>query len=138
MKILFDLNVVLDLLLEREPFVIHAGALTGEVEKGRLHGFLCATSVTTLAYLLSRALPRNEAQVALEQMLALFEIAPVDSRVLHQAMKSGFSDFEDAVQYFSAVHAGVDGLVTRNGRDFQGAELPVYTPEELWSILQLN
>ena len=71
-------------------------------------------------------------------MLALFEIAPVDSRVLHQAMKSGFGDFENAVPYFSAVQVGVDGLVTGNGLDFQEAEFPVYTPGEPWSILQMN
>ena len=66
---------------------------------------------------------------------AVFSVAEVNAVVLHQAVNSDFSDFEDAVLYQAGVFMNVDGLVTRNQKDFKSATLPVYTPDELLAIL---
>ena len=99
---LFDTNVLLDVLLKRQPFVRDAALLVSHVEKGHLTGLICATTVTTLFY---------------------------------EALKLPFADYEDAVLHEAARHAGADAVVTRNTKDFSGAALHIYAPQELIHVL---
>jgi predicted nucleic acid-binding protein len=131
MKILFDTNTVLDLLLDREPFADAAARLMSLVEEGKLQGFLCATTITTIHYLASRAVGKKSAQREIHQLLRLFEIAPVDRSVLQAALKSGLPDFEDAVLQASALAVGADGIVTRDPRGFKTASTKIYSPGTL-------
>ena len=136
MKVLFDTNVVLDVLLDRKPFYEHAACLLSGVERSEIQGFLCATTVTTIHYLLSRHLTREKAVGSINTIMALFEIASVNRLVIENALKSGFSDFEDSVLHESAKHAGAEYIITRNIRDFKKSEIPVYTPVEFLSMLE--
>lgn len=131
MKVLFDTNVILDVLLDRQPFSDDASFLLSTVEAGDMAGYLCATTITTIHYLASKAISAKAAQQAITSLLNLFEIAPVTRAVLDDALKAGFADFEDAVLYQAACHAGVDGIVTRNQQDFNKAALALYSPGEL-------
>jgi predicted nucleic acid-binding protein len=131
LRVLFDTNVVLDVLLDREPFVTPAAHLFSRVEQGALDGLLCATTITTVHYLASRVVGKERAQEEIVKLLALFEIAPVTRTVLETALTRGFSDFEDAVMHEAARHADVQALVTRDAKDFQKASLTVYSPTEL-------
>lgn len=131
MKILFDTNVVLDLLLDREPFAKTAADLFVRVERGELTGLLGATTITTLHYLAAKVVGVGQARQAIEKLLLLFEIAPVNRAVLATALRLEFNDFEDAVLHEAGRHAGAQGIVTRNPRDFKQANLSVYSPEEL-------
>ena len=135
MKVLIDTNVILDVLLNREPFVELSANIVSSVETKDIEGYLCATTVTTLGYLISKAKNRQQAKSEIKKLLYLFGISDVNSRVLALAADSEFKDFEDAVLYYSGECIGVDCLVTRNVKDFKHATLPVYTPEELWGIL---
>ena len=134
MRILFDTNVILDLMLGRAHGDV-AGQLVAAVERERLAGLLCATSVTTVEYLLSRARGRREAKHAIRTLLRLFEIAAVTRAVLESALELPFADYEDAVLHEAARAAGAEGLVTRNGNDFRRAKLPIFSPEELAAAL---
>ena len=136
MKVLFDVNVILDVLLARKGFVEVSASLMSKVESGGVSGFLCATTVTTLDYLLSKALSKNQARDATKKLLELFKVADVNERVLQLSINSKFGDFEDAVQYYSGQLSGVDCIVTRNIKDFKNVELPVYNPEELLGIIE--
>lgn len=135
-RVLFDTNVVLDLLLDREPHSIAAARLVSAVEHGRLGGFLCATAVTTIDYLVSRELGRSGARRAIETLLRIFEVAGVTRAVLESALDLDFDDYEDAVAHEAARSVEADGIVTRNVRDFAGASLAVYSPEELVAALE--
>jgi len=135
LKILFDTNVVLDVLLARKDFVALSANLVGLVENKKIEGYLCATTITTLDYLISKVLSKKQARVEVKKILQVFEIADVNSEVLGRSINSNFSDFEDAVQYYSGVCSEVDGLVTRNGKDYKSASLPIYNPEELWGLV---
>lgn len=135
MKILFDTNVVLDLLLDRKPFVEHAQALFAMVEAGEIDGFLGATTITTLEYLLQKALSTKEANSIIRKLLKLFEIAPVNRLILEDAIDSIFSDFEDAVLHAAAIHCGVQAIVTRDQKGFSQAKVVVYPPADLLNIL---
>ena len=135
MRVLFDTNIVLDLLLDRKPFVEHAQALFDRVESNELKGYLGATTVTTLDYLLSKALSGQEAAQIIKKLLKLFEVAPVNRLVLENALEIGFVDFEDAVLHAAAFHCGVQAIVTRDEKGFQKARLPIYSPEALLNAL---
>ena len=138
MKIVFDTNIILDVLLNREPFVKLSANLVSAVENKKIEGFLCATTVTTLDYLISKETNRHKARVEVRKLLSIFNIADVNLKVLDLSINSEFKDFEDAVQYYSGECCHVNGLVTRNTKDYKQAKLPIYTPDELWGIISIN
>ena len=139
MKILFDTNIILDLLLNRKPFVETSTNLVNFVETNAIEGYLCATTFTTIEYLVSKSTSRAKSKVAISNLLKIFNVAEVNKDVLESSFNSKLSDFEDAVQLYSGLNSGVVGLVTRNIKDYKNAtELAIYSPEELWAILQLS
>lgn len=138
MKVLFDTNIVLDVLLNRQPFVEVSANLFSAVENKEAEGYLCATTITTLDFLITKASNRNKAKFAIKKLLSLFKISAVDLTVLELALNSSFKDFEDAVQYYAGECSAVNCLVSRNTKDYKQAEYPVYTPDELWGILLIR
>ena len=136
MRILVDTNVVLDVLLDRRPFAAAAARVFALVEESRIEGFLCATTVTTVDYLLGQALAPGEARAALQRLLDLFEIAPVNRPVLEQALRSSISDFEDAVLEQSARLVSAEVIATRNLTDFEKSSITVFDPSQLLSAVE--
>ena len=131
MKILYDVNVLLDVLMQREPFYQTAARLLAAAEQSQVHGFLCASSVTTLYYLLAKQAGPPAAKQAVQRLLRIFALAPVDQLVLQSALQSAVPDFEDAVLCEAAYHADVDGIVTRNTVHFRFSPVKVYSPDGL-------
>jgi predicted nucleic acid-binding protein len=131
MKVLFDTNVVLDVLLKRHPHADVAAQLLSLVDRGVIEGALCATTITTIHYLAEKAVGRKKACEHITEMMAMFRIAKVDRAVLKQALELSFSDYEDAVLHEAARAFKVDAIVSRNTRDFTKATLPVFDPERL-------
>ena len=135
MKILFDTNIILDLLLARQPFVDHAQQLFEKVESGVLEGYVGATTITTLDYLLTKSLTTKEAKQVIRKLLKLFEVAPVNRLILEDALDHAFPDFEDAVLHSAAIHCGVQAIITRDEKGFHKAKLAIYSPESLLKTL---
>jgi predicted nucleic acid-binding protein len=138
LRILVDTNVVLDVLLDRQPHVAASAEILSRTEAGELIGCLCATTVTTVHYLAAQAVGAERALGEVRKILSLFEIAPVNRTVLEAALELGFSDYEDAVLHEAARQVNAQGIVTRNRSDFKRSALPVYTPEELSRALDLR
>ncbi|MBI5606234.1 MAG: PIN domain-containing protein [Deltaproteobacteria bacterium] len=136
MRVIIDTNIVLDVLLEREPFVQAAVNLFSLAEESVIEAFLCATTITTIDYLLTRSLPASTARAALRKLISLFEVASVNRLVIERALESKINDFEDAVLAESGRSAGVDSIVTRNTKDFFGSALKVFEPSEF--LAQFN
>lgn len=136
MKILFDTNVILDVLLRRQPFHQEALQLFAKVELAEIQGFVGATTVTTLHYLMAKALGAKAARVEIQKILTLFDVALVNRSVLARAVQSKVKDYEDAVLVEAALAAGVDAIVTRDVADFKKAGLTVYSPKELLGVLE--
>ena len=136
MKVIIDTNVVLDVLLERAPFVNASVAVFCLVEESRIDAFLCATTITTIDYLLTQSLPASEARDALHRLISLFEIATVNRPVIERALMSKINDFEDAVLVEAGQMAGIDSVVTRNPKHFVGSILKVFEPNEF--LAQFN
>ncbi|HBG07043.1 MAG: twitching motility protein PilT [Geobacteraceae bacterium GWC2_58_44] len=138
MKILFDTNIVLDLLLDRAPFADAAADLFAKVEEGSVVGYLCGTTVTTIHYLTTRVVGSARAKEEAGKLLSLFEVAPVNRAILESALKAGFADFEDAVIHEAACHVGAEAIVTRNLKDFKKSRVNVYHSTELAGILTVK
>lgn len=133
---IIDTNVVPDVLLDREPFVKAAVDIFCLVEESRIEAFLCATTITTIDYLLIQSLPASTARDALRKLISLFEIATVNRPVIERALVSKIKDFEGAVLESAGQMAGVDSVVTRNPKDFTGSVLKVFEPNEF--LAQFN
>ena len=129
-RVLLDVNVVLDVLLDRRPFAEPASAVWAAAEMGAAEGFLAAHALTTLHYLNSKAVGPRMATDTTEALLSVFEVAAVDKAVLGDAVQLGWSDFEDAVTAAAAHRSRCDAIVTRNPRDFKRSPVRVLSPSE--------
>ncbi|MDP1569269.1 MAG: PIN domain-containing protein [Vicinamibacterales bacterium] len=136
MTLLVDLNVILDVLLDREPHVAESARLWAAIERGEARGLVSAHAVTTLHYLLSKSQDREVAHSGCAALLTVFEPAAVDAAVLREALAMGWADFEDAVTAAAARAAACDALVTRDAAGFTGATLPVLAPAEAVALLR--
>ena len=138
MKLLLDTNVVLDVLLARSPFEVDSAALMAAVETGAAEGFLCATTVTTIHYLMAKAVGRKTAERHIGALLRIFQIAPVTDVVLLSALGGKARDFEDAVLLESARAVSVDAIITRNPSDFpKDAGISIHMPGDIVKILRM-
>jgi predicted nucleic acid-binding protein len=132
---LIDTNVVLDVLMRRDPFFADSAAVLDRAERGEFMGWLCATTVTTIFFLLRKELGRHQTIGRMKDLTAICAIAPVNQGVVDAALESDFSDFEDAVLNHSALLVGARCLVTRNERDFRNSSLLVYRPSQFLAAL---
>jgi len=136
LRILFDTNVILDVLLDREPFSSTAAKLFSQVEAGEISGYVCATTITTIHYLARKVIGTESAMEEINKLMKLFEVAPVNRAVLDAAISSEFKDFEDAVVHEAAIYQDAQGIVTRDLIGFKKSKINVYSPEEF--LLQLE
>jgi predicted nucleic acid-binding protein len=136
-KAFFDTNVLIDVLAERRPFYADSAAVQTLAEDARLEGLVSAVSFTNVFYILRKLSDAQKARSALALLRDAFTIVACDGRILAQAMSSAIKDFEDAVQYHSAVQGGADCMLSRNPTDFAGlGGFPVLTPAEFLAAHQ--
>jgi predicted nucleic acid-binding protein len=131
-RVLVDTNIVLDFLLQREPFSQDAELLFQAIDTGEIGGYVTATTLTDIFYI-SRRHTRSveQARQAVSEILTAMMICPVDRVVLESAFNSGLADFEDAIQIFSAVTQGLEAIVTRDAQGFLSSPIPVLSIQEL-------
>jgi predicted nucleic acid-binding protein len=134
MRVLIDTNVVLDFLQEREPFVEDAARLFEKIDAGEVEGFIAATTITNIYYIVRKAAGAIVALDAIAQILTDLHICSVDRGILEQAITLNFQDFEDAVQCACGIAHGVDAIVTRDVSGFVSAPIAVMSPGELENI----
>jgi len=138
LRVLFDTNVILDIFLDRTPFSLISSQLLCEVEKQEIEGYLCATTITTIYYLVEKALGKTISNDSVEKLLHIFEIAPVNKNIVQRALTKSFDDFEDAVINESAIFVNVNAIVTRDIKGFKKSSLNIYQPKDLLLILNKN
>lgn len=136
MKVLIDTNILLDYLLEREPFAQPAQKIVRACQENKLTGFLAAHSITNMFFILRRHYTDGERRALLLDLCELFTIEGIDKYKLYAALcKKEFHDFEDCLQAECARACGADFIVTRNVKDFGYSEIPCVTPDLLCDII---
>ncbi|MBP0035896.1 MAG: PIN domain-containing protein [Roseofilum sp. Belize BBD 4] len=138
MRILLDTNIVIDVALQREPFFEQSDRILASCEERALSGYVSASTISDIFYIVRKARGKAWTIEFLSKLLDFCAVAVVDSEIIHQALKSDFQDFEDAIQYQAALRAGLDGIVTRNPDDFRGVTLSIFTPTALLRLLNLD
>lgn len=136
--ILLDTNVVLDLLLGREPWARESAELLAALHRGVGRAVVAAHAVTTVFYVTARAVGRERAARAVRELLELVDVVPVDGDLLRRAMISGILDFEDAVQAAAAESCSARCIATRNIRDFADAAVPAMLPGAALALLTVT
>jgi predicted nucleic acid-binding protein len=131
-KVLIDTNITLDFLLEREPFHQDAGKLFEAIDLGQIIGYVTATTLTDIFYIARKHTRSLElARQAVSSILATMIICPVNRTVLESAFASGLTDFEDAVQIYSAIAQDLDAIITRDTTGFLSSSIPVLSIRQL-------
>jgi len=135
MKILLDTNVILDLFLKREPFSHSAKEIFLLVENGLIDGFISASSITTMHYLVEKSLSKKEADKYIDILLQIFNISPIDKQVLKDAVLNNGNDFEDSIIYTSAYYSKIDYIITRDKTGFAKSKVKTIEPNSFMCII---
>lgn len=134
-RVLFDTNVVLDVLLDRKPHAEASAAAWAALETGAAEGVLSAHAVTTIHYLVRKDAGSAKARQTVLAIMSVFAVAAVNDAVIREAVQFSSPDFEDAVTAATARLAGCDYIVTRDPKGFRGSPVRPLTPEAVIPIL---
>lgn len=129
-RLFLDTNVILDLLGEREPYYDSIAKLVTLGDKNVLTLIVSPISFATINYFLSKFESAQIAKEKLRKFKIICEVCKIDEHIIEKGLNSSFADFEDALQYFSAVDANCEIIITRNNKDFKQSLLPVMTAAE--------
>jgi predicted nucleic acid-binding protein len=135
-RALLDTNVVLDYFLDRAPFAQAAAEIWRASEEGRITAFVSVLTPVNVFYVARKLTSVMRARQVVESLLASCDICAPDRNGLVAAVHAGTKDFEDAAQVASAQAAGLDLIVTRDPRDYEGLGFPVYSPAAFLEQLQ--
>lgn len=137
--LLLDINVLLDVILAREPWVNHASALFDAIaSEQQAHGYIAAHSIATVHYIVQRATDRTTATTAVSDILTLFTVVPLENSDFQRALSFNMPDYEDAIQAAACLRIGGDYVVTRNVKDFKNAPVTTRTPGQVLALLGVD
>ncbi len=128
-KIFVDTDVCIDLLSGRKPFNAAAEKLFSLADIGKIKICVSSLSFSNIDYVLRSQYSANHSRQIIAKFKTLVTVLSVDSKTIDLVIASDFHDFEDAIQYYSAIENGITTLVTRNLKDFKKATIKVVTPE---------
>ncbi|MEE9429860.1 MAG: PIN domain-containing protein [Melioribacteraceae bacterium] len=137
-KIFIDSDIILELLAKREPHYIYSAKLFTLIDQQKFIAYTSPIVFANLHYLLKKNSSNSSALKNLRKLKTFINILPVDERVIEQSLNSEFSDFEDAIKYFTAVNNGIKLLLTRNKVDYKKSKIPIATAEEFLKTLSVK
>ncbi len=130
-RVLIDTNIVIDLLSKREEFYDEAAELFSLADKKELELTISSLIFANTNYILTRLKSTKEAREILRKFKVLVELLNLDDKIAELALSDdNFSDFEDGLQYYSALENQIDIIITRNKKDFKNSKIPVLTAKE--------
>ena len=136
MRVFLDTNVLLDVLGARQPFYRAAAEVWSMAERGDLDAFVSAISFSNVYTIVRKASGKPQADQALRTLRGLFQIVAPDTQIVNQAMDADIGDFEDAIQFHSAIHAKATHLLTRDPSGFPESSLHILSPDEFIAALR--
>ena len=128
-RLFVDTDVIIDLLDQRDPFYLPAAYLFSKADKKELKVIISSLSFTSIHYVLRKNMTNLESRKVLAKMKTFTQVGSVDEKIIDLALVSAFSDFEDAVQYYTALENMASVIITRNLRDYKKSAIPVMSAE---------
>jgi predicted nucleic acid-binding protein len=133
-RVFVDTDIIYDLLAKREPFYQAAARLFTLADENKIQIFISSSSLANLHYLLSKETSPFEANQILRKFKLLVQIAPLNEKIIDLALNSEFNDFEDVIQYYSALQNEIEILLTRNLKDYKKAQITVLTAQDFVNL----
>jgi predicted nucleic acid-binding protein len=133
-KLFIDTNVLIDFLDKRNPFFDEIAKISSLAEDNQVRLVASSISFVNTFYVLRKKTENNRVIESLKKFRVICDVSSVDELVIDESLFSNFTDFEDAVQYYSAIQAKCDILITRNEKDFKNSEIPVMSPNKFLEI----
>lgn len=136
-KIFVDTNIVIDLLSRREPFFEEAAELFSLADKKQVELSVSSLTIANTSYTLLRQMNSNKAKSILRKLRLMLKILPLDDKIIGLALNDeNFSDFEDGLQYFTAIEDEQELIITRNLKDFKNSKLPTMTAKQFIETIE--
>ncbi len=135
MKLFVDTNILLDVIAKRKPFYKAAALVWGMAERHQVEASISTISINNVYYIVRKSAGKQKADAALVLLRDIFDFVAPDRQIVNQAIDSSMDDFEDAVQFYSAIRIQADYLVTRNAKHFPTGDIPVMAPDEFLATL---
>lgn len=136
MKVFLDTNVVIDFYARRIPFFQAVADIMDMCFRKEIEVVLSSLTLINTAYILRKAFLKNEVMEKMKRLTVICHISPIDKGIIENAMEKNTKDFEDCVQYYSAMTENVDIIITRNKKDFYFSEITIMSPEEFITTCQ--
>lgn len=134
-RLFLDTNVILDLLGERIPFFDSIAKIATLADQNKITLVASPLSFTTVDYVLNKYETSESVLNKLRKFKIICEVCEVDENTIEKGLNSSFKDFEDAVQYFTALQSDCSIIITRNGKDFKDSTIPIMTAKEYLSSI---
>ncbi|HET8829372.1 MAG TPA: PIN domain-containing protein [Pelobium sp.] len=134
-RLFLDTNAILDLLGERIPFFDSIAKVATLADQKKITLYASPLSFTTVDYVLNKFESSESVLNKLRKFKIICKVCTVDEKTIEKGLNSNFKDFEDAVQYFTAIRSNCSIIITRNGKDFTNSIIPVMTAEEYLSSI---
>lgn len=130
-KLFIDTNIIIDVLAKREGFYLPAAQVLSLADAGKVKVYMSSLSVSHAHYILKKPLGKAAAKKVLRDLKVIVEVLDVTKKVVELALNDEeFLDFEDSLQYFTALENGVDIIITRNIKDFTASTIPVMNADQ--------
>lgn len=136
-RIFVDTNIVIDLLSRRDPFYEEAATLFSLADKKEIELAISSLTIANTSYVLLRQMDANKAKSILRKLKLIVKVLPLDDKIIGLALNDEtFSDFEDGLQYFTAIENGQELIVTRNLKDFKNSVLLAMTARQFIETIE--
>jgi len=133
-KVFVDTDIIYDLLAKRDPFYSAAAHLFTLADEGKIQIFISALSLANVHYLISKQQSESQAKQILRKFKVLVQVTSLTEKIIDLALNSEFEDFEDAIQYFSALQNDIGILLTRNLKDYKKAQISILTAQDFINL----
>ena len=133
-EVFVDTDIILDLFTGRKPFSIHSEQLFGLADKKAVKIYISSISFSNIFYILRKFESYQKAYEILRKLKTIVSVLSVDEKIIDLSLHSGFTDFEDAIQYFTAKENKINFLITRNIKDYKKAQIKVLSADEFLKL----
>lgn len=137
-KLFIDSDIILDIALTRDPHFLSSSIILSLIESKALDGFTSSIVISNLYYILRKLESHKGAIYFISKLRIILKILPVTDEIIKLALESKFKDFEDSLQYYTALLNNIDYLITRNVKDYSRTEIKVHTPDEFIKLKKIQ
>lgn len=133
-KIFIDSDILLDVTLDRKPFSASATTILSLCENGKIKGYTSTLILANCYYIIAHHISKSKAIETVSKFRELLTVLDFTNKDLGEALQSGFSDIEDAIQHFISVNNSIQTIITRNTDDYKKASVSVLKPDQFINL----